>query len=205
MSHQSEGALIRRARLYEFGAAVGFLGRRRKVYDGLVSLSGARPGDRVLDVGCGTGYFTRRAAHAVGPDGHAVGIDPSDQVIAYATRHAPANCTFRVAGAQALPEEDGSFDVVISSLAVHHLPAEDRPGALAEMHRVLRPGGRLLLADLRKQPQHLRVAQKVGAFSKHAHQHDPTFDLAELVAQAGFRVTGTGDRWPGLRFVRAER
>jgi ubiquinone/menaquinone biosynthesis C-methylase UbiE len=203
--HGNHGdALIRRARLYELGAAIGFLGRRRQVYDGLVALSGARPGDRILDIGCGTGYFTRRAAHAVAPGGHAIGIDPSRPVVDYATTRAPANCTFQTASAQALPHADASFDVVISSLAIHHLAPADRPTAVGEMRRVLRPGGRLLIVDYRQQPRHLRLANLIGALSKHAGQHTPTADLADLITQAGFHVTGTGDRWPSLHYVQAE-
>ncbi|GAA0338762.1 class I SAM-dependent methyltransferase [Actinoallomurus spadix] len=213
MSHQPHrhqnadepGALIRGARLYELGAVVGFLGRRRRVYDDLVTLSGARPGDRILDVGCGTGYLTRRAARAVLPGGHATGIDPSAQVIAYATRRAPAGCTFQTAAAQAIPYPDGSFDVVISSLAVHHIPAADRPAALAEFHRVLRPGGRLLLADYRRRPRHLAAARLVGAAANHAHEHTPADELTGLVTQAGFGITETGTRRPSLQFVGARR
>lgn len=206
--HEHDGdqgdALIHGARIYELTAAIGFLGRRRQVYDGLVTLSRVRPGDAVLDVGCGTGYFTRRAARAVVPGGQVVGIDPSRPVLDHAVGRAPDNCTFEVASAQALPHTDASFDVVISNLAVHHLRPADRLTALREMRRVLRPGGRLLIVDLRKQPWHLRVANLFGALSRHAHQHDTADDLADLVRQAGFDVTGTGDRWPSLHYVRAE-
>lgn len=198
------GGLIRRARLYEYGAAIGFLGQRRRVYDDLVAQSGAQPGDQVLDIGCGTGYFTRRAARAVTPGGHAVGIDPSRPVIDYATRLAPANCTFHLASAQALPHPDASFDVVISSLAIHHLHPDERLTALREMRRVLRPGGRLLIADFR--PPRNRIANHlIGALAGHAMQHNPIGRLADLIIQAGFHVTGTGDRWPWLHYVQAQR
>ncbi|HEX6497669.1 MAG TPA: methyltransferase domain-containing protein [Micromonosporaceae bacterium] len=207
--HRHDGdrgdALTHGARRYEFGAAVGFLGRRRRVYDGLVALSGARPGDRVLDVGCGTGYLTRRVARAVAPDGYVVGVDPSSSVIGYAADHAPDNGAFEIARAQALPYADASFDVVVSSLAMHHVPSEDRAAALREMRRVLRPGGRLLIVDYREQPRHLVVANLIGALSRHAAQHSPADDLTELVADAGFRITAVGDRWPSLRYVQGER
>ncbi|MFD7011349.1 class I SAM-dependent methyltransferase [Rhodococcus jostii] len=168
------GGLIRRARLYEFFAAVGFGGFRRRVFDGLVALAGARPGDEVLDVGCGTGYFSRRAAPAVLPDGRVVGIDPSAPVIEYARRVSPPNCTFRVAGAEALPLYDASMDLVISSLAVHHIPPELRATALREAFRVLRPDGRLFIARLPATAQPRREPPRGNAQrARHATQSDP--------------------------------
>jgi ubiquinone/menaquinone biosynthesis C-methylase UbiE len=202
--HGHSDGVIRRPRLYEYGAAIGFLGRRRRVYDDLVVQSGAKPGDQLLDIGCGTGYFTRRAARAVTPSGHAIGIDPSRPMIDYATRHAPATCTFQLASAQALPYPDASFDVVISSLAIHHLPPDDRPAALDEAYRVLRPDGHLLIADFR--PPRNRVANNlIGALTGHAMQHNPIGRLADLIRQAGFHVSGRGDRWPWLHYVQAQR
>jgi len=202
--HGHSGGPIRRPRLYEYGAAIGFLGRRRWVYDDLVAYSGAQPGDQILDIGCGTGYFSRRAARAVAPGGHVVGIDPSQPVIEYATRLGVANCTFQLASAQALPYPDVSFDVVMSSLAIHHLPPDDRPIALREAYRVLRPGGRLLIADFR--PPRNRIANRlIGALTGHAMQHNPVGRLADLIAQAGFHITGSGDRRPWLHYVQAQR
>lgn len=164
------GGHIRRARLYEISAAIGFAGFRRRIYDNLITLSGAKPGDRILDVGCGTGYLTRRAAHAVTPGGHVVGVDPSPPVIDYATRTAPPNCTIHLATAEAIPEPDAAFDVVMSSLAIHHLPPRHRPTAFHEMHRVLRPGGQPLIADFRP-PRNRLANHLIGALSG---QHNPS-------------------------------
>lgn len=197
------GGHITHARRYEYAAALGFLGRRRRVYDRLVALSGARAGDRVLDVGCGTGYLTNRAAaRAVGPTGRVVGVDPSEPVIAYARRTAPPNVTFHTAGGEAVPEPDASFDTVVSTLAVHHIPPTLRPAAVREMFRLLRPGGRLLIADFR--PPRNRAAHRViGALTGHAVQHDPVEELTALVTDAGFTITNDGDLWPWLHYIQA--
>jgi ubiquinone/menaquinone biosynthesis C-methylase UbiE len=198
------GGHIRRPRLYEGMAAIGFGGSRRRVYDGLVKLSGIEPSDRVLDVGCGPGYLTRRIARAVGADGEVVGIDPSSSVLAYARSVAPPNCTFRLSGAESLSLPDASFDAALSSLAIHHLPPENRPTAFREIYRVLRPGGRLLIADFRP-PRHGLVNHVIGRLSGDAMQYNPVEEFAALIAAAGFDVTGNGDRFPWLHYIQARR
>ena len=203
-AEDGSGGHIRRPALYEVMAAIGFGGLRSRVYDGLVALSGVGPGDRVLDVGCGPGYLTRRIARAVGADGEVVGIDPSPSVIAYATRVSPRNCAFRLCGAESLPLPDATVDAVLSSLAIHHLRPEDRPVAFREVYRVLRPGGRLLVADFRP-PRNRQVNAFIGTVSGHAMQYNPIDQLAELINGVGFQITGDGDRFPWLRYVQAQR
>ncbi len=122
-----QGTVIERVWTYELTSVIAFGGRRRRVYRRIVALSGARPGDRVLDIGCNGGYLARLLSAAVTPGGQVAGIDPSPPAIAYATRRAPANATFTVGAAQDLGEPDGTFDVVTSTLAVHHIP-EAGPG-----------------------------------------------------------------------------
>jgi ubiquinone/menaquinone biosynthesis C-methylase UbiE len=172
------------------------------LFDGLVALSGVHRGDEVLDVGCGTGYFAKRAARVVGPDGSVFGIDPSETVVEYATRTAPPNCRFVVAGAERLPFPDNAFDVVVSSLAFHHLPPAARPEALREVCRVLRPEGRLLLVDFRP-PSGWVARRLVGAMSGHSMSHNPIDRLPDLIAAAGLTLFGSGDRWPLLRYFQA--
>lgn len=190
-----QGATIGRARLYELTSAIAFGGRRRRVYRRVVALSGARPGDQVLDVGCNGGYLARLLAAAVTPGGHVTGVDPSRPAVAYATRRSPASCTFAVGAAQDLSWPDASFDVVTSTLAVHHIPEADRAAAFAEMYRVTRPGGRLLVADFRPSRFHR---------GPHGMRHAHGIKLDGLAEAAGFRVEAEGTL-PRLRYVLAAR
>lgn len=105
--------------------------------------AGVRPGERVLDVGCGTGALTLAVAARVGPDGSVVGLDANPEMLAVARRKRSA-VEWLEGRAEALPLPDASFDAVVSQFALMFF--EDRAGALREAMRVLRPDGRLAVA-----------------------------------------------------------
>ena len=107
-----------------------------------------KPGEQVLDVACGTGLVTFEAARAVGPEGRVLGIDVSRRMVELALRRAQrletTNCSFAAMGAEQLILPDASFDVVLCTLGLMYVPDPER--ALREMRRVLRPGGRAVIA-----------------------------------------------------------
>ena len=105
--------------------------------------AGIRTGDRVLDVGCGTGVLAREAFRRAGQEGQVVGLDLNEGMLAVAARTEP-NIAWRLGDATSLPFEDASFDVVVSQFALMYLP--DRISSLREMWRTLAPGGRLAIA-----------------------------------------------------------
>lgn len=150
----TEGRLIRQARFYDLRLWLMFLGRIRALRVLPIDLAGIRSGERVLDVGCGTGDVALAASKRVGPSGSVYGIDAAPEMIEVARRkarraiRAGRSVQFQVEAVEALPFPDNSFDVVLSSLMMHHLPSDLKRRALKEIQRVLRPGGRLLIIDL---------------------------------------------------------
>jgi arsenite methyltransferase len=114
------------------------------------SLGELRPGERVVDVGCGAGIDSLIAAKKAGPDGHVIGVDMTPSMLEKARQGAKEaglrNVEFREGYAEELPVEDGWADVVISNGVLNLMP--DKAAALEEMSRVLKPNGRLQIGDI---------------------------------------------------------
>ncbi|MEV0044977.1 methyltransferase domain-containing protein [Nocardia rhamnosiphila] len=140
------GLVISGLRRYNIITALYFFGRQRRLLTEFAVHSGVRSGGQALDIGCGPGKLVRELGRRVGPTGTVTGVDPSPEAIAYNQRHDPHHQYLRCT-AQQLTLPDADFDVVTCTFVMHHISEQRRGAVIAEMRRVLRPGGRLLLAD----------------------------------------------------------
>ena len=169
----------------------------RPVHQEMISLAGLSAGDRVLDVGCGTGNLLRSTGKRH-RDVELSGVDPDPKALARAARkarRARVAVRFDRGFAQELPYPDGSFDRVFSSLMLHHLDTASKDALFAEVRRVLRPDGVLVLTDMvvDGHGHGHGMGRKKGGMSKHLT--DNVGDaVSRRIAAAGFEVEPTRTR-----------
>ncbi len=179
----------------------------RELRQRTANLARMQPGEQVLDVGCGTGTLAMEVQSRVGRAGRVAGVDPGTQQIARARRsaarrHVPID--FQIGMIEQLPFPDQSFDVVFATLMMHHLPASLKRQGLAEIARVLKPGGRLVIADFKRKQERQGRAARFHAGGSSIQ------DLAAMVSDAGFSEVETEEMqpsrfsaFPGAGLVRA--
>jgi len=137
--------------VYDFFEPILLLGKQAEYDRHIVSLLELKTEDRVLDLGCGTGVLTRMIADKLDAKagGVSLGIDAAAKMIRVARKKRESEtCRFEVAAAENLPFETASFDAAVSSLFFHHVPLDLKQQSLSEAYRVLRPQGRLVIADM---------------------------------------------------------
>jgi arsenite methyltransferase len=148
-----------------------------------------KPGEVVVDLGCGGGIDVLLAAKKVGPTGKAVGIDMTPEMIGRATLNAikagVTNAEFHLARMEAIPLPDASVDVVISNCVINLAP--DKSAVLREVFRVLKPGGRVAVSDIAlKQPLPDELAKSVAAYVGCIAGAIPVAEYERLLREAGF-------------------
>jgi len=171
--------------LYRIGDAV----RRRRLVRAALA---ATVGERILDVGCGPGFYCAELLEEVGPAGSIVGLDSSPQMLAMAARRCAGRdqVEFREADATSLPVQDASFDGAVCVQVLEYVPVV--AAGLSELYRALRPGGRVVIWDVDwatvswHSADPARMDRVLGAWDEHlAHRSLPR-TLAAAMRSAGF-------------------
>jgi len=193
-AHDYLPAAGRDAFLRFYDPLTALLGAAR-VHRTLINQAALAPGQRVLEIGCGTGNLAIRLKRTH-PDVEVIGSDPDPLAIARAQRKA-SGIRFERAYAQRLPYPDGSFDRVLSSLMLHHLDEETKIATAAEIQRVLRPGGSLHIVDFTGETHgiHGMLARRIFRSGHTADHHD---GIPRLLNAAGLECDKLAVRQIGI-------
>ena len=185
-----------------------FRGQGQALRQRSLQLADLHPGEQILDVGCGKGTLALEVARR-GSAGRVAGIDPSSEQIARARRAAArrnAPIEFQIGVIEQLPFPEATFDVVLSTLMMHHVPAPLKRQGLSEIARVLKPGGRLVIADF------THHADRAGRSARFHAGGSRLPDLVALVTDAGFERVETEEMsparfsaFPGASIIRAAK
>jgi len=162
----------------------------------LIRLATLRPGERVLDVGCGTGIVARLASQQVGSNGAVAGLDVNPGMLEVARLTTPADMSieWHKGSAENMPLPDEAFDVILCQLSLQFMA--DKLGALQEMRRVLVPGGRLILSvpgptektfAVLAEAMERNIGFEAAGFVNHVFSLHDTTEIQQLISKAGFR------------------
>lgn len=166
------------------------------VGDDLIGVAALQPGQRVLDVACGTGVVTRLAAQRLGGSGTVAGLDVNPGMLAVARAATPRDIPidWYEASAESIPLPDSTFDVVLCQMGLQFIP--NKPAALREMRRVLAPGGRAFVTVPGPKPPMFAImtdalarhlSPKAASFADLVFSMHDVEELTELMRTAGFR------------------
>jgi ubiquinone/menaquinone biosynthesis C-methylase UbiE len=208
-AHETKGLILNWGWRYDLGEwfcdTFLFGGKLRELRLRAAHLARLHPGETVLDVGCGTGTLAIEAQKRVGTTGRVCGIDPGKEQIARAHTkaargHLPIDFQLGVIEHLAFPDQ--TFDVVFSTLMMHHLPAPLKRQGLAEIVRVLKPGGRLVIADFTHKADRAGRAARFHAGGSRMHEleallKEARFDQLEREEMPPARFSA----FPGVGFV----
>lgn len=186
---ETAGLTLHAASQYDLFSALLGLGVNHSNSRMIVEMAKIKPGDKVLDVGCGTGALTLTAEKYAGPSGSVYGIDASPEMIDVAKKKAQHNgsaTVFEIGLIEKIAFPDATFDVVISRLMIHHLPDDLKRQAFKEIYRVLKSGGLVFIADF-KPPTNPILAHLTSALVSHRMMQSVDVGrIPPLLTETGF-------------------
>lgn len=206
---QTSGVTIHSASEYDFHTNLMGLGVNRSNSRMVVEMARIRPGDKVLDVGCGSGNLTLTARKYVGPSGSAYGIDAAPEMIDVARKKAKRSgyeAVFELGLIENIPYPEATFDVVVSRLVLHHLPDDLKRKGFREIFRVLKPGGVCFLADFQP-PSNPILSHVTSALVGHKMMvQSDVSSIPPMLGEAGFIDVASGPtRSAFLAFVSGKK
>ena len=203
---RTSGIVLHSPRLYDLTVWLAFLGKEHSFREKVLNLGRVARGESVLDAGCGTGTLAIAAKKRVGAAGAVHGLDASMEMLERAekkARKAGVEVFFRSGVAEALPFADAQFNVVLSTVMLHHLPQKARLQFASEIRRVLKPAGRVLIVDFEGFSDQKR---SILSHFHRPHGHVRVQDIVALLTQAGLKTIESGDvGMRDLQFVLATR
>jgi len=188
----TSGIVLHSPILYDLTVWLAFFGKEHRFRNNVLELAHVASGESVLDVGCGTGTLAIAAKRRVGTGGSVSGVDASPEMLARAEKKAKASgmeVLFKAGVAEKLPFSDASFDLVLCTVMLHHLPAKPRQRCAMEIRRVLKPEGRVLAVDFEG------FSDQKRSFLSHFHRphgHVGVRDIERLLGEAGLRSVESG-------------
>lgn len=192
---QSSGSMEGWGKTYDILVGLLTFGQEQKLREATLDLARIKPGEHILEVGCGTGTVSLIAKRKAGPESQVAAVDIAPDMIEIARRKAAKSgldVEFQVGRIEAIPFPDNQFDLVLSSLMLHHVHGDAaKQQGMREVFRVLKPGGRLLIVDatLPKNPHLRSLASLVVGREMLAHSVEAFIPMLE---KAGFADIETG-------------
>ena len=206
---ETAGATLHKASQYDFHTSLMGLGVNQSNSKMVIEMAKIKPGDKVLDVGCGSGNLTLTAKRYAATSGSVHGIDAAPEMIDVARKKASRlrmDVIFHVGLIEKLPFPDANFDVVISRLVIHHLPDDLKQRGFAEIFRVLKPGGLFFITDFTP-PTNPILSHVVSALVGHEMMTRSNVSaISPMLTATGFVDVASGPtRSSLLAFVRGKK